>query len=279
MKISVAVPSFNQGRFLDACLGSIARQDFPDFEVLIADGGSRDESLSVIERYAASDGRFRLISREDDGQADAIRKAFAVATGGVLCFLNSDDCYLRSDVFTSVIRVFRDRADVSLVSFGGAYLDAEGRVLRAVNLRYHPLDGLHNLSRRSSVLQPGTFWRRTVYEAIGLRADFQYCFDAVFFYEAQKRFTWLELPDHVAGYRLHGANKSAGVRADRIHELARFERMKFGPRSLRAAYLSGVAQVAAGFARMPYIGMLLNRALYLLVNGLSFATAYRIPGI
>lgn len=76
MKISIAVPSYNYARFLEACLLSIQQQDYLDFEVLVADGGSSDESIGIINRFCAEDKRFILVSTKDSGQADAIKKAF-----------------------------------------------------------------------------------------------------------------------------------------------------------------------------------------------------------
>ncbi len=279
MLVSVAVPSFQQGRFLDACLGSLARQTHRELEVLIADGGSTDESLEVIGRYTASDPRFRLVSRSDAGQADALRKAFAEARGDVLGWLNSDDCYLHDRVLERACAELQADPVAGLVSFGGSYLDADGRVLRPVNLRYHPLDSLANLPWRASVLQPATFWRREVMQAVPLRAEFHYAFDAVFFWEAWRRFGWIERDEPAAGYRLHGDNKSLQVRPARIRELASFERLKFGPASLRAAWLALLAALLRGVLAIPVAGRPLARLAYLANNALAFATFYRWPGI
>lgn len=279
MKVSVAVPSFNYAGFLPACLGSIAAQDHGDFEVLIADGGSTDGSLEVIERYLAADPRFRLISTRDEGQADAVQRAFAASEGALFCWLNADDCYVHTGAFRMALESLQGDPDAGLVSFGGVYLDEAGKVIRPVRLRRHRLDGLHNLSYRASVLQPATFWRREVQAAIPLRTDFHFCFDALFFWQAWQRYGWLERPETVAGYRLHGSNKSMQVRPERVAELARFEAIKFGPRSLRGHYLAALASVLRVLQRVPWLGRLLLRGAYVVNNSLSFATAHRWPGI
>ncbi|MCU0869349.1 MAG: glycosyltransferase [Burkholderiales bacterium] len=279
MKISIAVPSFNHVRWLDANLDSLACQDHPDFEVLIADGGSTDGSLDRIAARVSRDTRFRLVSTADAGQADAIRRAFAHASGDVLGFLNSDDCYLAPDVLSGVARVFDAHPDAGLASFTGRYLDADGRDTGPVRLRYHPLDSLANLRWRSSVLQPATFWRRAVWDTVGFDPSFHYCFDALFFWEAWRRFGWVEDAKPVAGYRLHGANKSAGVRAVRVRELARFERIKFGRGSARARFLDRIAALIERADRWPVHGARVKRLAYLAVNSLAFATAYRTPSI
>jgi hypothetical protein len=76
---------------------------------------------------------------------------------------------------------------------------------------------------------------------VPLHTDYHYVFDAMFFYEVAQRFKWIERDTPIAGYRLHQQNKSPGIKADRIRELAALEALKFGPQSMRARYLSGVA--------------------------------------
>jgi glycosyltransferase involved in cell wall biosynthesis len=279
MKISVAVPSFNYGQYIEACLESIRQQDYDNFEVLIADGGSRDVSVTVIERYCRIDPRFKLVSRRDNGQADAIMRAYACATGDVYCFLNADDLYICKDAFSTVVRVFRNYPGISLVSFRGYYVDVIGKHVKPVRLRYHPLDDIGEMKHRSGVLQPATFWTRTVSETFPLKLEFSYVFDAVFFYEAWTRFSWLEDPKPIAGYRVHGGNKSLQIVAGRVFELARFERIKFGRWSLRAGYLAMVGGLVGALGYLPYVGAPLRRALRVIVNGVAFLTMYRIPSI
>lgn len=277
-KISIAVPSLNYGGYIAACLDSIRNQDFAKFEVLISDGGSQDGSLKIIEEFCARDTRFRVVSRKDAGQADAVQKALTSASGEILCFLNADDCYISVDVLSRVVQAFNSRPDIDVVTLQGCFIDDEGRHLRKVRYRYHPLDSIKLMKQRTAVLQPATFWRRRVWEDIGFRQEFHFVFDVVFFYEAYLRYRWLELPDEVAGYRWHGRNKSAQISAARILELATFERRKYGAASWRGNYLDVVARVVKVLESMPG-GSLMNRGLRLLVNGSAFLSVYRLPGI
>ncbi|MBK9162170.1 MAG: glycosyltransferase [Nitrosomonadales bacterium] len=279
MKISIAVPSFNYGRYLRDCLSSIRSQSYPDFEVLIADGGSSDESMAIIREYCDLDQRFRLVSSEDAGQADAVDKAFCEAQGDILCFLNADDVFLCDDVFETMVKTFTSYANVSIVSAEGYYLDAKGKYIKPVNLRYHPMDNMGWMKYRTAVLQPATFWRREVYKQIPFNKEFHYVFDAHFFYEAYLNFSWLSIPKAVAGYRLHEENKSVTVRPKRIFELAKLEQHKFGRFSLRAGYLFFIYVLVWLMSKIPLVGRPFTRVIYLLVNSLSFVCAYRLPGI
>ena len=88
-KISIVTPSLNQGRFIEETILSVLNQDYPAIEHIVMDGGSSDETGNILARY-----RPRLAyagSAKDKGQADAINKGFARATGEILTWLNADD--------------------------------------------------------------------------------------------------------------------------------------------------------------------------------------------
>lgn len=279
MKISIAVASYNYGRFLDDCLGSLAGQNYPNFEVLIADGGSTDESLEIIKRYCSNDSRFRLVSTEDKGQADGIQKALGYASGDVIGFLNADDMYLCNDVFSAIVEAFGQYPRIGVISFTAWFVDEGGRSIKRVSHRQHPLDNLAWMKYRPQIVQPATFWKREVTNSVPFHDKFHYVFDTVFFYQAYQKFSFLELSKPVAAYRLHGSNKSMTVRSARIFELAQFERLKFGQGSLRALYLDIVGWVAHKCELYPRFGRPISSALYVFVNSASFLCFYRIPGI
>ena len=83
----------------------------------------------------------------------------------------------------------------------------------------------------------------------------------------------------MAGYRLHGENKSMSVKSVRIRELANFEEIKFGEGSWRAIYLKIVSYLVGIFEQLGVFGKILSKGLYLMVNSLAFVSCYRLPGI
>lgn len=279
MLVSIAVPSFNYGRFIESCLSSIRAQTYVDFEVLIADGGSTDNSIEIINRFCEEDARFRLVSLNDNGQSDAIDKAFQIAKGDIYCYLNSDDLFLCSDAISFVVETFSLYPNTHLVSCEGYYVNAVGKYLKPVKLRYHPLDGIGWMKYRTAVLQPATFWRREVYQTFPFDKNLHFAFDVFFFYQAYCRYSWITLPKIVAGYRLHEENKSLTVRPERVLELVKFEQFKFGDRSLRFGYLIMIYWLLKIVIRIPALGRFFARLIYFVVNSISFLTAYRLPGI
>lgn len=91
-KVSIVVPLYNTASYLPACLDSISAQTFTDFELLLIDDGSTDDSAAIAERYAQRDDRIRLIRRRwNRGAAEARNLGIELSQGKYLTFIDSDD--------------------------------------------------------------------------------------------------------------------------------------------------------------------------------------------
>ncbi len=89
--ISVIIPSFNQGEFIEETIMSLIRQNYPNLEIIVIDGGSKDQTVNIIKKYETHITYW--VSEEDSGQSEAINKGFNRATGDIMTWLNSDDYY------------------------------------------------------------------------------------------------------------------------------------------------------------------------------------------
>ena len=130
-KISVITPNYNYGHYLEETIRSILLQNYPNLEYIVIDGGSSDESLSVINKYQPWITHWE--SERDRGQAHAINKGFARATGDLLIWINSDDVLLPG----------------ALLSMARAY-DAGGEKLVFANVI-----NFHDDGREEEVVQAG----------------------------------------------------------------------------------------------------------------------------
>ena len=108
--ISVIIPSFNQGKFFERTLVSILSQKYANLELIIIDGGSTDETLSVIEEYEKYIDYW--VSEPDSGQSHALNKGLARATGDIFAWQNSDDLYLPG-AFSTVAEAFQVHPDIA----------------------------------------------------------------------------------------------------------------------------------------------------------------------
>jgi glycosyltransferase involved in cell wall biosynthesis len=161
-KISVVTCSYQQGRFIDSTLRSVLEQNYPALEYIVVDGGSTDESVDVIQRYAPSLAYW--VSEADQGQTDALAKGFERSTGDVMAWLCSDDLLLPSALDT-VGQFFAENPAVDWVFGDAIWIDADGRPIRpkkemSWNRSVFLFD--HNY-----LAQPSVFWRRSLYERVG----------------------------------------------------------------------------------------------------------------
>ena len=104
-KLSIVIPSLNQGVFIEQTIKSILNQNYPNLELIIQDGGSTDGTLKVISSYLSQISNFESV--KDNGQSNAINQGFAKTTGDILAWINSDDVYL-PHAFNNVISYFEE---------------------------------------------------------------------------------------------------------------------------------------------------------------------------
>ena len=112
-RVSIVVPVYNAGKYLRKCLDSIEDQTLKDFEVILVDDGSRDNSVSICEEYVARDSRFRLFTQENSGAGKARENGIAHSHGEFIGFVDSDD-WIESNMFESMLKV-ADEYRVSMV--------------------------------------------------------------------------------------------------------------------------------------------------------------------
>lgn len=127
-KISVIIPVFNSEAYLEQCLESICGQTMNSIEIICVNDGSTDASLDILRRFAAIDGRIKVIEKANGGVASARNCGFDAATGEYVGFLDSDD-WLDSDCF-EVLSTMADKAGADIVintSYVLEYVDAGKR--------------------------------------------------------------------------------------------------------------------------------------------------------
>lgn len=153
--VSILTPSFNQARYIGDALRSVACQSYPNIEHIVMDGGSTDGTVDILKSAGES---VTWRSEPDRGQCDAINKAFTLAKGEVIGWINSDDAYFDCDVVQRVVDAFRANSDVDVV-YGHAVRTAEdGRV---VFILWTPRFKYRRMQLLNFLVQPSVFIRRS----------------------------------------------------------------------------------------------------------------------
>jgi hypothetical protein len=163
-RISVVVPSYNQGRFLGQALDSIFRQDYPNAEVIVMDGGSTDGSVDVIRSRA--DRLAHWQTGPDGGQAAAVNAGVSRCTGSLVAWLNADDFYCDGCLWTVADAYTRLPGRGVYVGNGLRCDDAERRFTPFCR-RHLALDREALVHGVDYVLQPATFFLREAWDAVG----------------------------------------------------------------------------------------------------------------
>lgn len=205
--ITIVTPSYNQGEFIEETIRSVLLQGYPCLEYMVMDGGSTDESLTTIGRYAHWIAFWT--SEPDRGQAHAINKGLSRATGAVLAWLNSDDLYL-PNALAAVGQAHARWPDCVL--FGDVQNFTNGQA-RMELIRQHDVT-FENLVQwwdgRCAWHQPGIFVPSTLLaSAGGLDERLSFAFDRDWLCRLTQHAGVAYLDSPVARFRIHPAAKTS----------------------------------------------------------------------
>lgn len=162
LKISMVTCSYQQGKYLDATIRSILDQQYPNLEYFVVDGGSRDQSVEVIQRH--QDKLTAWVSEKDRGQTHALAKGFAQAKGDILGWLCSDDILLPG-ALQKVAAYFEAHPEVDFIYGNALWIDAQGGYIRPK--KEMPWNRFIFMFDHNYLAQPSCFWRRSLFEKVG----------------------------------------------------------------------------------------------------------------
>jgi glycosyltransferase involved in cell wall biosynthesis len=208
-KMTIVTPTLNQALYLERTILSVLNQGYPNLEYLILDGGSRDGTQDIIEKYTRHLAYWR--SSPDRGQAAALKEGFERGSGEIFAWINSDDMYLPG-VLKEVARRMKDDPGADVCYGNMLLIDSESRLVgeRRVTGCSNRFMNLGFRYGGFGVYQPASFWRRGAYEQVG-GIDPLLHFDMdndlfIRFVLKGSRFTFI--PRSLVAFRIHDASKT-----------------------------------------------------------------------
>lgn len=164
LRFSVVVPSFNHAQFLTYTLDSIFDQDHAPFEVIVADGGSKDGTVELLTDYAARYPQLQWLSEPDEGPADAVNKGLARVTGDIVGIQSSDDIYYPG-AFTEVAQAYARNPECGFIYGDVEGIDEQNRVIYRRSLPDFSWEAFFGISL--SLPQSSIFFARTLADETG----------------------------------------------------------------------------------------------------------------
>jgi glycosyltransferase involved in cell wall biosynthesis len=172
-RLSVVMPSYNQDKYLERAILSVLNQNYPNLEFIMLDGGSCDRSVEIIKTYA--DHLSFWTSERDGGQSAAINRGFAMATGRLIAWQNSDDVYLPG-FFHRVDAILKQDQRTDLLIANSYCCDAEDRIVHNSEYCTFSVDYLTYVGW--NLTSQATFVDRAVARRVGpMREDIAVGFD------------------------------------------------------------------------------------------------------
>jgi glycosyltransferase involved in cell wall biosynthesis len=228
-KLTIVIPSYNQAQFIERTIKSILSQGYPNLELILMDGGSTDGTMEIVQSYLSSFSH--LQSAPDRGQSDAIQKGFAMATGEILTWLNSDDCYLPGTLLKMGTH-FRDNPKTEFLYGDYELIDADDRL---ITRKRQPSFEISIVKYAFlTVPQMSAFWRRSLYERTpGVDPSLRFAMDYDLFVKLGQLSPAVHVPFAIGQFRIHADSKTSTMEEVRQKEdvLVQERYCKYGPKS------------------------------------------------
>jgi glycosyltransferase involved in cell wall biosynthesis len=218
---TIITPSFNQGRFIGRTIESVLLQKFDSVEYLIFDGGSSDETLSVLKSYGDS---IRWVSEPDKGQAHAVNKGLKSAGGQVIGWLNSDDVYYPGALQT-VHDVFVEHPGIEILYSMADHIDENDTMIEPYYTEEWHYDRLKEICY---ICQPAVFFRKSIVDQFGLLDErLKYCMDYEYWLRIGGQEPFYYLKQKTAGSRFYQETKTLSSAVEVHSEILKMFKTNF----------------------------------------------------
>lgn len=205
-KISIVTPSFNQGKYLERTILSVLQQNYPNLEYIIIDGGSTDNSVDIIKKYASKITYW--ISQKDSGQSNALNKGLGKVTGDIVAWINSDDWY-DEGVLLQVVQHFNENPGRILLGHCTRHYEESGKsmIIPAATPTFQSM--LRYWKPFFCPAQPSIFFPSACIKQVGLLDEsLHYAMDLDLWLRMARQFQFYSVDKNFSHYLIHDDSKS-----------------------------------------------------------------------
>ena len=207
-KISIITPSYNQGQYIEQTILSVIGQGYPNLEYIIIDGGSTDNTVEIIKKYANKINYW--ISESDKGQSDALIKGLEKCTGDIFNWINSDD-YLEQDSLFKIAQYFINNPSIEMLCGYCTYFESKTLVQTFLH-RSEIFESVEETLIQQKINQPASFYKLSIIKQLGgINKELHYCMDLELWFRYLVQFgqrNILLVDDLFAHFRLHDESKT-----------------------------------------------------------------------
>jgi len=201
MKITIVMPTCNSEQYIKQSIDSIISQEYQNWELLIYDNCSKDNTVDIIRNYLNFDHRIKLCVEKDAGVAEALNKGFKKSTGDILCWLNSDDLYVSKFVLRDVIKNFKECSPYFIVS-NFFNIDNKNKIIKTF-YSFLPRKKIKNIFNYNQIFTGAFFFKKNCFEKFkNFNINYKYAFEYEFIIFLLKNYIGLYVDNFYAAFRI-----------------------------------------------------------------------------
>ena len=247
--VSIITPAYNRASYLEETIQSVLGQDYTNFEYIVLDDGSVDNSREILKKYS---GRLIWKTHPNMGEVRTVNKGFGMTQGEIICVVNSDDPLLPGAV-SSAVAFMQRHPDILVAYPDWARIGPDSQIVEYVQVPEY--DYLYMLRCHQCIVGPGAFMRRKAFDVAGMRdPDFKYVADFEYWLRLGLYGLFARIPETLATFRVHPDSTSLSHRGvsmanEHIRMMQKFYSLPNLPpqvHAVRAEAFSWAHYVAAG---------------------------------
>jgi glycosyltransferase involved in cell wall biosynthesis len=220
MQVSVVLPAFNSGKLISQAIESVLVQTWRDFELIVIDDGSTDNTLEVVNQYAAQDERIKVYTQPNSGMAETLNRGIGLAANEWVFRMDNDDL-MRPNRLERQMAFVQEHPELAVASSLVRHIDGSNRVIGKDNSKlftHEAIDKLVTANELIGFCHPAVALRKSAVQAVGgYRKQFWPAEDIDLWSRlAENGYKMLVQPEYLLDYRMHGNSATiSGARLTR----------------------------------------------------------------